>query len=44
VLLTIEQNDPDKIWRIMYLSAAAVCCDDDKNSGVIAMEYVDKGR
>lgn len=43
-LSVTEQNDPDKVWRVMYLSAAAVCCDDDKNSIAVAMEYVDKGR
>jgi hypothetical protein len=36
-----EQNDPDKEWRIMFLSAAAVCCDDEKNA-VSAAEQVDK--
>ena len=36
-----EQNDPDKDWRIMYLSAAAVCCDDAKDSKA-ATDYVDK--
>jgi ABC-type uncharacterized transport system involved in gliding motility auxiliary subunit len=36
-----EQNDADKDWRIMYLSAAAVCCEDEKNVPG-ATEQVDK--
>ena len=36
-----EQNDADKDWRIMYLSAAAVCSEDEKNA-VSATEQVDK--
>lgn len=36
-----EQNDPDKDWRVMYLSAAAVCAEDDKNVAT-ASEHVDK--
>lgn len=36
-----EQNDADKEWRIMYLSAAAVCCEDEKNVPA-ATENVDK--
>jgi hypothetical protein len=36
-----EQNDADKEWRIMYLSAAAVCSDDEKNVAA-ATESVDK--
>jgi len=36
-----EQNDADKDWRIMYLSAAAVCSEDDKNTAT-ATEQVDR--
>lgn len=36
-----EQNDADKEWRIMFLSAAAVCCEDEKNVAG-ATEHVDK--
>ena len=43
IYVIIEHNDPDKLWRIMYLTAAAMCCDDDKTSAVTAMEYADKG-
>lgn len=35
------QDDADKEWRIMYLSAAAVCFEDDKQTK-IASDYVDK--
>ena len=35
------QDDSDKEWRIMYLSAAAVCFDDEKQTKP-ASDYVDK--
>jgi hypothetical protein len=34
-------DDPDKTWRIMYLSACAVCYDDNKDSKS-ASEMIDK--
>ena len=36
-----QQNDADKEWRIMYLSAAGLCFDDDKQTKP-ASDYIDK--
>lgn len=35
------QDDPDLDWRVMLLSAAAVCMDDDKQAKP-AVDYIDK--
>ena len=39
-----EQNDSDKDWRIMFLSAAAVCTEDEKSATSVtaATELMDK--